>query len=475
MRVERGKRAALVAREIEDDIAAAGWQVGTVFGTESELTERYGASRSVMREAVRLVEHHKVARMRRGPAGGLIVQEPDPRGAATALVIYLEHVGTSVADLMDVRLVLEPLAAGLTAQRLDEEAISILRTAVEEESAPVTDGPVARIPDRVHHAIARACGNPVLRLFLDVLEDLSEHFAARPRRMTREEVAAMDRQVRVEHVALVDAITAGERGRAEHLAAEHLAAMREILLKTAPNGRAWKGTTYRPPAEPGKLAEALAEQIRLDLTREGRAVGEVVGSENDVRERYNVSRQVLREAVRLLEHHGVAKMQRGPGGGLVVTQPDPWASIEAIAVYLDYQRIDIDDLRAVRTAVELACVDRVIERRSDPSVIERLTRAVDFDESASPDALKGLVHDVHRELAILSANPVLDLFLCVLASLWERHGLRRRTASPLRNRALLGQVKSAHASLVEAVLAGDAKVARNRMTRHLDALTAWWQ
>src|SRR5256885_2123974 len=131
VRAERRKRAAVLARQIEDDIAAAGWPVGTVFGTEPELSARYGASRSVLLEAVRLVEHHQVATMRRGPKGGLVVRAPDLHGAATALAIYLDHVGTSVVDLMDVRLMLEPLAARLVAESLSEESIAALREAVD--------------------------------------------------------------------------------------------------------------------------------------------------------------------------------------------------------------------------------------------------------------------------------------------------------------------------------------------------------
>jgi DNA-binding FadR family transcriptional regulator len=413
--------------------------------------------------------------MRRRPRGGLVVRAPDPRGAATALVIYLEYIGTSVADLMDVRLVLEPLAVRLTTERLSEEAITVLRTAAEEEATLTSDGPLAKLPDRLHPAIAHVCGNAVLRLFLEVLSDLSEHFAARPRRMTLQETARIDARVRAQHREIAEAITGGDGGKAQHLITEHLFETRDLLLATSRNRKAWSGIGDRRSGRTGKLAERIAEQIRTDLARQGAAAGDVVGSEDEVRERYQVSRQVLREAVRLLEHHGVARMQRGPGGGLVVSEPDPWASIEAIAVYLNYQQMDIADLRAVRVAVELACVDRVVARRDEPGVSARLRQAVDFDETASLDELKAHVHEVHREFARLSGNPVLELFFCVLASLWERHGLPSPRASPLNDREILRTVKAAHTSIVDAVLHGDAEVARHRMTRHLDALTAWWQ
>ena len=121
------KRASKIARQIEADIVRRGWTIGESLGSEHVLQQRYEVSRSVLREAVRLVEHHQVARMRRGPNGGLLICEPDAGPATRAVVIYLEYLGTTVGDLLDARLVLEPLAASLAAERIDEAGIDRLR------------------------------------------------------------------------------------------------------------------------------------------------------------------------------------------------------------------------------------------------------------------------------------------------------------------------------------------------------------
>ncbi|WP_342666184.1 GntR family transcriptional regulator [Mycobacterium genavense] len=59
------KLGSTIARDIEADIVRRGWPVGESLGSEHAVQQRYGVSRSVLREAVRLVEHHQVARMRR--------------------------------------------------------------------------------------------------------------------------------------------------------------------------------------------------------------------------------------------------------------------------------------------------------------------------------------------------------------------------------------------------------------------------
>src|SRR3712207_6759042 len=156
-----GKLAAQVARRIEEDVVARGWPVGTSLGSEPDLREWHGVSRSVLREAVRLVEHHQVARMRRGPNGGLFVIAPDAAPAAHAMVIYLEYVGTSVDDLMEARRLLEPLAAGLAARQATEEGIALIRRTIEEEADPARP-PSPEPPEALHGVLGDLSGNAVL-------------------------------------------------------------------------------------------------------------------------------------------------------------------------------------------------------------------------------------------------------------------------------------------------------------------------
>ena len=80
--------ASVVASRIEDEVVARGWPIGEVLGSETELIERFAVSRAVLREAVRLVEHAGVARMRRGPGGGLVVSEPDRRAVVRAMAVW---------------------------------------------------------------------------------------------------------------------------------------------------------------------------------------------------------------------------------------------------------------------------------------------------------------------------------------------------------------------------------------------------
>ncbi len=73
-------------------------------------------------------------------------------------------------------------------------------------------------------------------------------------------------------------------------------------------------------------------------------MGQSLGSEHELTNRYGVSRAVLREAVRVLESHGVAEMRLGRGGGLRVSAPRADAAVDSFDLVLSYRGATVEDL-----------------------------------------------------------------------------------------------------------------------------------
>jgi len=473
------KLAAQVAARIEADIRVARWPVGTVLGSESELRARYGVSRAVFREAIRLVEHYEVAVMRPGPSGGLVVKAPDARPLTTAMVIYLEHVGATAADILEARLLLEPLAARLAARRMSEDGIATLRAALEEEARLET----SRLRQLLHTTLGQLSGNATLRLFIDVLVELTDRYARIPPPRTVAQHEAVNAQSDRAHQAIAASIIGGDTGRAEQRTIRHVEAIHEWLLSVGPRpinhlapGESGGRRPVPADAEGGKqrLAVTVAHQMITDIAASGASVGDLVGSEAELLARYGVSRAVLREAVRLLEYHSVARMRRGPGGGLVVTAPDATASIDAVASYLDYERFGVDELRVVRDVLEIGCLEIVTARHDDPAVAARLNASLVADDSVPQHSIAQYAHQFHTEIAELTGNPVLALFLRILTTVWARHSESRPADAP-EAREIEERVDAIHQKIRDAIVAGDTPLASHRMRRHLEALTSWWQ
>jgi DNA-binding FadR family transcriptional regulator len=461
------KRAAQVARRIETDIIRRDWPVGESLGSERSLQDAYGVSRSVLREAVRLVEHHQVARMRPGPRGGLVVSAPDAAPATRAMVIYLEYLGTTIDELLEARMVLEPLAAELAADRIDEAGITRLRGILGE----VPPDPAGC---DVHVVLAEITDNPVLALFVDVLTRLTVRFTGASLGSAKATAETVER-LTADHASTVEAVAGGDSARAKTLTEQHVRTATGWLQRQyRPGRRSGRLRRTGRPAAAGKRAEIVAAEIHEDIAAAGWPVDTVFGTEAELLERYEISRSVLREAVRLLEYHTVARMRRGPGGGLIVTEPQPEAIVDTIALYLEYRRPSRDDLRLVRDAIELSNVVTVVRRRTDADVAAFLAaQGTDTSETCRDYRQAGLAEFVfHADLADLAGNRVLKLFLRILVELFRRHWISTMPAMPGPGDA--AGVHHAHVRIVEAIADGDASLAQHRFRRHLEALSSWW-
>lgn len=471
------KRAARIARQIEADVIAMGWPVGASLGSEQALQARFGVSRSVLREAVRLVEHHQVARTRRGPNGGLFVTAPDAIPATRALVVYLEYAGATLDDLLGARLVLEPLAAGLCAQRVAESGVGLAASltdilVLEEERA------AAAAPARndLHVALGELSGNPVLALFVDVLTRLTGRYADLSRIGGEHAIAgaALARTHR-SHVDIVAAVRAGDAAAAHELSQGHLEGIIGWLHENYEPARSQAAVTRpdAPERQSGKLAERLSAAVRADIVAAGWRVGSVLGTEVQLLERYGVSRSVLREAIRLLEHHSVARMRRGPGGGLVVDAPEAGTSIDTIALFLEYRKPSRADLIAVRDAIEFEHVRRVTKRRDDVAVQEFLGSGhTSWERKGNVGNAAMAEFCFHRGLAELAGNQVLGLFHRIAVEVFRRQwtGSDDLVAAQVDVAAL----ERAHAQILEAIGDGDDVLAWQRTRDHLETTTSWW-
>lgn len=436
---------ATLAGRIEADIARDGWNVGAVLGSESELMERYGVSRAALREAARLLEYRDVASMRRGPNGGLVVGRPDASAVTSSAVVYLEYVGTTLENVLEARCLLEPAIAGLAARKIDEVGITELRSVLAEEVRRVEHDHSALNADLMHVCLGRLSGNPALAILVETLVRLTYRYARGSER-NRAESLEVAGAVETAHRHIAAAVVAGDIGLAHHRAAQHIEAIAAYFASRPTPRRRRPRRLWLGEGGSSRLAPRVAEQIRADIEAAGWPVGEVVASETALLERHDVGRAVLREALRILEHHSVARMRRGQGGGLVVLAPDRHAAAVAMSSYLVFRKVSPLDLHRARALLEVTAFDLLSRRAGSMPVAER------FGELTEDDGDR-----LHEALWRGDGNPVFGLF----AEIFARDASRNSGSSCDR---------AAHAPIVTALRSGDLPLARHRLQRHLIAL-----
>lgn len=223
------KTAELVASNIRRRIVLGELKESDALPPESALMEEFTISRPTLREAFRILESEGLITVRRGARGGARVQEPSADVAARYAGLVLQHRGTTLADVLDARVIVEAPAARMLASRRDR--VSIARKLQEK-----LDSPDALDPAHFHEfnaLVVELTENETLVLLTTMLERISQVAALHYERSGRAEnqkqrLAAKAHRTRAR---LIERIRAGDSDGAEDLWRVHLTeAGRELVL-----------------------------------------------------------------------------------------------------------------------------------------------------------------------------------------------------------------------------------------------------
>lgn len=227
LRVQRVRPAyRQVADELRSQIMQGILEPGARLPAEAELTTMFGVSRSTVREALRSLASQHLIETRRGVQGGSFVSAPDPtklvEDVGSALGVLVATPQLRIGDLLEARLLLEPAAARLAAQRADEETVEALRAAATAPRDP--RDPSGFVPHLdFHTTILMATGNLMFTMMGQPVGDVLR---------TKLDRAAVAREqwdeVDACHATIAEHIARGEAEQAEEAMRDHLLDLREL-------------------------------------------------------------------------------------------------------------------------------------------------------------------------------------------------------------------------------------------------------
>ena len=172
-RVRVPKAAELIADAVRAQIANGELQPGRPLPNETELMAHFAVARPTVREALRILEAERLVEVVRGARGGARVQQPDIRAASGICALLLQLQGATIADVYEVRLMLEPTAARLAAKRAPKLAARALEAVIADEARIVDQGQsLASLAMRFQETLVDLSGNPALVLLVRLLHDL---------------------------------------------------------------------------------------------------------------------------------------------------------------------------------------------------------------------------------------------------------------------------------------------------------------
>jgi GntR family transcriptional regulator, transcriptional repressor for pyruvate dehydrogenase complex len=206
-----------IVDQIQQQILSGALKPGDQIPAERDLAERFGVSRTAVREAIKSLTEKGLIEVFVGR--GTFVTNLSTDRVVESITLLLRNEQHNVESLQEARELLEVATARLAASRRSDAHVARLRAITSEMEEEHTLSP--RLVDgdtEFHVEVARATGNPVLALLSQTIVAL-----LRTERLYREQVDDSLSAAFADHRQIVDAIEDGDAERASQAMTDHLA------------------------------------------------------------------------------------------------------------------------------------------------------------------------------------------------------------------------------------------------------------
>jgi GntR family transcriptional regulator, transcriptional repressor for pyruvate dehydrogenase complex len=223
---------------------------------------------------------------------------------------------------------------------------------------------------------------------------------------------------------------------------------------------------------PLKTSESVARDIVHHIVSARMRPGDNLPPEAAMLHEYGVSRESLREALRILEVQGLISIRRGPGGGPVVGKVDPAHLGRMMTLYYHLAGATYAELFDAWVAAE-SFIAELAARNPDRELVRRTMATFRGEQPPHDEPIQQFVDDhtaFHDALGSLARNKVMQISLMSIGQIVTHHVLA--TADP---RAASTIIESDHQAIAAAVAAGHAHRASELMGRHVRAIVDFYQ
>lgn len=275
-----------------------------------DFLDRYGISRSVGHEALRVLQHRKVIATKRGPNGGLQVIPQSDENLKAAIYRYLIHQKFGLKHCKQAREFLEFITSYLAPENPSKD---------------------------------------LLKIMFELLGDIESNF--------NEE------------------------------------------------------TGLRYSGRSDLRADQIANTILLNANTASRTKDcSRIGHENDLSEHYQVSKPVMRQAIRILEAESLVQTRRGRGCGIYLSKPLSGPVSRLLALWLLGRHTSLSDIfefeHPLRVYINMQASKNVLVNPAHKHLLELQNNMESHDKVRLIDII-----NMEKQISWLADNPLLDLLL----------------------------------------------------------------
>ena len=220
------------------------------------------------------------------------------------------------------------------------------------------------------------------------------------------------------------------------------------------------------------ISKQISEQLRAVIVSGRFKIGQRLPTEDELAQRYGVSRPSVREALKRLAAQNLVRAKRGPSGGNFVVQPSFAELAESLSgaatLLVGLGALEIEEIIEARRSLQGSCLE-IAAARATPEHISSIEKALQRqqDPSISDEAFCEADVAFHRALIDASENGMLRFVMyTVIEALIP---VTNMVVTVVRERS---DIVSLHRRMLDELRAGDSAALVAAMNELMDYLLA---
>ena len=214
-----------------------------------------------------------------------------------------------------------------------------------------------------------------------------------------------------------------------------------------------------------KAYEIVIDSIKEQIMNQELVLGQGLPPEREISEKLGVSRNSVREALKILTVMGVVSSRQGAGN--YISGNFKGYMVDALSMMFMLDKLDYDQINQIRIGLEMQAYALAVKNAETKDIIELQECVNALDQSTDNDEKTIYDKKIHYAIAKASGNVLIVNILDALSEVMDIFEMRREI---LRTEKRKGMLQEAHKQIVECLLKRDVVNGQKALMKHFDMI-----
>lgn len=220
-----------------------------------------------------------------------------------------------------------------------------------------------------------------------------------------------------------------------------------------------------------KAYEIVIDSIKEQIMNQELVLGQGLPPEREISEKIGVSRNSVREALKILTVMGVVSSRQGAGNYISGNFKGYFKGymVDALSMMFMLDKLDYDQINQIRIGLEMQAYALAVKNAETKDIIELQEYVNALDQSTDNDEKTMYDKKIHYAIAKASGNVLIVNILDALSEVMDIFIFEMRREI-LRTEKRKGMLQEAHKQIVECLLKRDVVNGQKALMKHFEMI-----